>query len=73
MAGVGYALIADGDRRHAEVRVDSRGDPDALVVGRAATRPMKLMAPFVGAIGRRHERGIWGSLKRLLESGGERP
>ncbi|MGZ6639244.1 MAG: hypothetical protein ACXVII_41215 [Solirubrobacteraceae bacterium] len=42
-------------------------------MGRAATRLMKLMAPFVGAIGRRHERGIWGSLKRLLESGGERP
>jgi hypothetical protein len=25
----------------------------------------------VGAIGRRQEQGIWGSLKRLLESGGE--
>ena len=34
---------------------------------------MKLMAPFIGTIGRRQERGIWGSLKRLLESGGERP
>ena len=34
---------------------------------------MKLMAPFVGAIGRRQERGIWGRLKRLLGSGGERP
>ena len=34
---------------------------------------MKLMAPFVGAIGRRQERGIWANLKRLLESGGERP
>ena len=33
---------------------------------------MKLMAPFVGPIGRRQERGIWGRLKRLLESGGER-
>ena len=34
---------------------------------------MKLMAPLVGTIGRRQERGIWGSLKRLLESGGDRP
>jgi Polyketide cyclase / dehydrase and lipid transport len=33
---------------------------------------MKLMAPLVGPIGRRQERGIWGGLKRLLESGGER-
>ncbi len=31
---------------------------------------MKLMAPFVGVLGRRQEREIWGSLKRLLESGG---
>ena len=30
---------------------------------------MKLMSPFVGTIGRRQERGIWGSLKGLLESG----
>jgi hypothetical protein len=28
-----------------------------------------VMAPFVGAIGRRQEQGIWCSLKRLLESG----
>jgi hypothetical protein len=34
---------------------------------------MKLMAPLIGTIGRRQERGIWGHLKRLLESGGERP
>ena len=33
---------------------------------------MKLMAPLIGTIGRRQERGIWGSLKRLLESRGER-
>ncbi len=33
--------------------------------------PMRVMAPFVGAIGRRQERGIWGRLKLLLESGGE--
>jgi hypothetical protein len=32
---------------------------------------MKLMAPFVGVIGRRRGRAIWGCLKRLLESGGE--
>ena len=31
---------------------------------------MRLMAPLVAAIGRRQEREIWGSLKRLLESGG---
>ena len=31
---------------------------------------MKLMAPLVGVLGRRQEREIWGSLKRLLESGG---
>jgi hypothetical protein len=30
-----------------------------------------VMAPLVGAIGRRQEQGIWTSLKRLLESGGE--
>ena len=34
---------------------------------------LKLMAPLVGAIGRRQEQGIWGNLKRLLESGGEGP
>jgi hypothetical protein len=34
---------------------------------RGATR---LMAPLVGAIGRRQEQEIWGSLKRLLESSG---
>jgi carbon monoxide dehydrogenase subunit G len=34
---------------------------------------MKLMAPLVGAIGRRQEREIWGQLKRLLESGGGGP
>jgi len=33
---------------------------------------MKLMAPLVGVIGRRQEREIWGSLKRLRESGGGR-
>ena len=33
---------------------------------------MKILTPFVGAIGRRQEQGIWGALKRLLESGGER-
>ncbi len=33
--------------------------------------PMQVMAPFVGAVGRRQERGIWGRLKLLLESGGE--
>jgi hypothetical protein len=32
---------------------------------------MRVMAPLVGAIGRRQEQGIWVSLKRLLESGGE--
>jgi hypothetical protein len=32
---------------------------------------LKLMAPIVGVIGRRQEQGIWGNLKRLLESGGE--
>ena len=32
---------------------------------------MRVLTPFVGAIGRRQERGIWGALKRLLESGGE--
>ncbi len=31
---------------------------------------VKLMAPLVGVLGRRQEREIWGSLKRLLESGG---
>jgi len=31
-------------------------------------RGMKLMAPVVGMIGRRQERRIWGSLKRLLEA-----
>ena len=34
---------------------------------------LKLMAPIVGAIGRRKEQGIWGNLKRLLASGGEGP
>jgi hypothetical protein len=34
---------------------------------------LKLMAPIVGVIGRRQEQGIWGNLKRLLESGGEGP
>lgn len=34
---------------------------------------MKVMAPLVGVIGRRQEQAIWGALKRLLESGGERP
>jgi hypothetical protein len=34
---------------------------------------MKVMTPFVGTIGRRQEQGIWGALKRLLESGGEGP
>ena len=34
---------------------------------------LKLMAPIVGAIGRRQEQRIWGNLKRLLESGGEGP
>jgi hypothetical protein len=29
---------------------------------------LRLMAPVVGAIGRRQERSIWGNLKRLLES-----
>lgn len=28
---------------------------------------MKLMTPFVGAVGRRKENGIWTALKRLLE------
>ncbi len=32
---------------------------------------MRVMAPFVGAVGRRQERGIWGRLKLLLESSGE--
>jgi hypothetical protein len=30
---------------------------------------LRLMAPIVGAIGRRQELSIWGNLKRLLESG----
>jgi polyketide cyclase/dehydrase/lipid transport protein len=30
---------------------------------------LKLMTPFVDVLDRRQERGIWGSLKRLLESG----
>ena len=34
---------------------------------------LRLMAPLVGVIGRRQERSIWGNLKRLLESGGEKP
>jgi hypothetical protein len=34
---------------------------------------LKLMTPVVGAIGRRQERNIWGSLKRLLESDVQRP
>ena len=34
---------------------------------------MKLMAPFVGMIGRGQERRIWGSLKRLLETQPEAP
>jgi Polyketide cyclase / dehydrase and lipid transport len=34
---------------------------------------MKVMAPLIGTIGRRQERGIWGSLKRLPESGSKRP
>ena len=29
-----------------------------------------VMTPLVGGIGRRQEKGIWSSLKRLLESGG---
>lgn len=29
---------------------------------------MRVRAPFVGAVGRRQERRIWGSLKRLLEA-----
>jgi hypothetical protein len=33
---------------------------------------MRVMTPFVGVIGRRQEHGIWGNLKRLLESGGQR-
>ena len=33
----------------------------------------KLMGPVVGLIGGRQERRIWGNLKRLLESAGERP
>jgi uncharacterized protein YndB with AHSA1/START domain len=32
---------------------------------------LKLMAPFVGTIGRRQEQRIWSSLKHLLESRGE--
>ena len=34
---------------------------------------LRLMAPLVGVIGRRQEQSIWGNLKRLLESGGEKP
>ena len=34
---------------------------------------MRVMTPLVGAIGRRQELGIWGALKRLLESAGEGP
>jgi carbon monoxide dehydrogenase subunit G len=34
---------------------------------------MRAISPFVGAIGRRQERRIWGALKRLLERGGEGP
>ena len=34
---------------------------------------MRAMRPFVGAIGRRQERRVWGALKQLLESGGEGP
>jgi Polyketide cyclase / dehydrase and lipid transport len=33
---------------------------------------LKLMAPIVGVIGRRQEQSVWGNLKRLLESGGQR-
>jgi hypothetical protein len=33
---------------------------------------MRVMTTFVGVTGRRQEHGIWGNLKRLLESGGER-
>ena len=32
---------------------------------------LKLMAPFVGTIGRRQEQRTWASLKHLLESRGE--
>jgi hypothetical protein len=35
--------------------------------------PKKVMTPFVGALGRRQELGIWDALKRLLESGREGP
>jgi hypothetical protein len=52
-----FESIPAGTRMHWSWDVRPRG---AMIV----------MAPFVGAIGRRQEQGIWGSLKRLLESGG---
>ena len=73
LASVTRSSMMEFDRGSAEVGVIPAGTRMCWSWDVRPRGAMKIMTPFVGAIGRRQEQRIWGALKRLLESGGEGP